>query len=148
MENKDNLPEVKHLLQKHSVLASFNISKSITQKDIDSVYDKLKVNPKNDQMKDVARRMVESMKALDYCESKNIPGIITYENTLKQGVKGIDKKKMAELLGIANIFTQTLLQEGLTPHESAYTLGIIIRNLNLNDPNLFRGFDTGEGSSF
>ena len=145
MDKRDNLPEVNHLLQKHSVLISFNISKSISNEDIDSMYKALKIDDKDTQMKDIARRMVESMKLMDYCESKNIPGTITAEKTIK-GVNGIDKKKMIDLFSIANIFTQTLLQEGLTPRESAYTIGILIRNLNLNDPNLFRGFGSEEGS--
>lgn len=133
--------EVKHLLQKHGIMRRFNISKVVNQKEIDSMYKKLRVNDKSsDTIKDVARRMVESMQAMDYHEYQTIPGVISETNKISSITSNVDKKKLSELLELANVFSHMLIIENLTPKESGYVLGLVIKNLNLNNSNPFKGF--------
>lgn len=141
-------PEVRHLLQKHGIMRKFHISKTINPKEIDSVYKKLNIDgDSSDTLKDIARRVVESMQAMDYTEYQSIPGVMSDKNKLSNVYSDIGSRKMIELLELANIFSQTMLMEGLTPRESGYVLGLVIKNLNLNDPNLFKGFGNNGGDA-
>jgi hypothetical protein len=129
-----------HLLHKHGILKTFYVSKVIKRKEVLDFYKKLNIDPKtaDEETKERVQRTMQAVANMGYFRN-NVPGILGEHPDMEHQ---IDHCSIGELMSLSDVITDMLKSEGLTPRECGFVLGSAIKQLNLNNSDYFKGFDT------
>lgn len=139
MANNINLPRSNHLLQTHGVLSSFYIRRTFDKKEILELCKKLKIDATKitPEIRDKLENTLKVCASMGYF-TEEIPGSIEGSDGHANSPKG--DRDIKSLLMMSATISDILVANGLTPKECGFVLGNTIKNLNLNNPDYFKGF--------